>query len=193
MATISEIDLAISTLTSAGASDITLLKCTSSYPAPVADANLKTIPHLSQVFNLPCGLSDHCLQPEVTIAAVALGAPVIEKHFKLSAQQNSIDAAFSLDPHSFRSLVTSSRLAWEALGGVTYGGASSDKKFRSDRRSLYFTVDLKKGSCIQPDHIRSVRPGHGLPTSMFDILIGKVLTDDVIAGQPVSLDHFFTS
>ena len=128
MATISEIDLAISTLTSAGASDITLLKCTSSYPAPVADANLKTIPHLSQVFNLPCGLSDHCLQPEVTIAAVALGAPVIEKHFKLSAQQNSIDAAFSLDPHSFRSLVTSSRLAWEALGGVTYGGASSDKK-----------------------------------------------------------------
>ena len=86
-----------------------------------------------------------------------------------------------------------SKLDFSFLTLIKFSLASSDKKFRSDRRSLYFTVDLKKGSCIQPDHIRSVRPGHGLPTSMFDTLIGKVLTDDVIAGQPVSLDHFFTS
>ena len=132
----------ISTLTSAGASDITLLS------VQVA-IQLLSLMQTSKLFRISRkylifrGLSDHCLQPEVTIAAVALGAPVIEKHFKLSAQQNSIDAVFSLDPHSFRSLVTSSRLAWEAWGGVTYGGASSDKKFRSDRRSL-FTVDLKR-------------------------------------------------
>ena len=191
MATLSEIDTAISTLSSAGATDITLLKCTSSYPAPVEDANLLTIPHLANTFNLPCGLSDHCLSPEVTFCAVALGAPVIEKHFKLSADHQSIDSAFSLDPSEFESLIKSARLIWSSLGTVRYGGTTSDLKFRSDRRSLYFTQDLPKGTLITESHIRSVRPGHGLPTSFLNVLIGKHISVDVTTGQPVQLDCFF--
>ncbi|WAS04158.1 pseudaminic acid synthase [Gloeomargaritales cyanobacterium VI4D9] len=190
MATVAEINEAVRTIRAEGNDQITLLKCTSTYPASPADSNLRTIPHLRELFNCEVGLSDHTLGIGVAVAAVALGATVIEKHFTLSRAEGGVDAAFSMEPQEMKMLVEEVQRAYQALGCVQYGSTEAEKKSLVYRRSLYFVKDMSAGDVITPDCIRSIRPGYGLPPKYFDILIGKKVNRDIERGTPVSWDVF---
>jgi N-acetylneuraminate synthase len=186
MATLTEIDEAVRVFQEAGGKQLALLKCTSAYPAPPEDINLLTIPHLSQAFNLPVGISDHTLGIAVPVAAVALGACIVEKHFTLSRNTPGPDSAFSLEPHEFKEMVEAIRTAEKALGQVYYGVSQNEAGSRVFRRSLFVVADTKAGEIFTPSNIRSIRPGHGLHTRHFEEILGRSAMRDIERGTPLS-------
>lgn len=186
MATVAELDDSVSAARGAGCDQIVLLKCTSAYPAEPEDINLRTIPHLRQLFDVEVGLSDHTLGLAVPLAAIALGATVIEKHFTLSRADGGVDSAFSLEPHELRTLAEESRKAWQALGKVYYGVSEAEKKSLQFRRSLYVTQDMRKGDRFSSDNLRAIRPGLGLAPKYLDIFLGRRIARDTKKGTPVT-------
>lgn len=186
MATLAELDELARTARENGCADLTLLKCTSSYPASPVGTNIRTIPHMRQLFDCHVGLSDHTLGIGAAVAAIALGAEVIEKHFTLSRAEGGVDAAFSLEPQEMAQLVRECRKAWEALGEVSYGVTEQEKKSLQFRRSLYIVEDMKAGDVITEKNMRSIRPGLGLAPRYYDVLIGKTIRKAIQAGTPVS-------
>lgn len=189
MATISEIKEAVNAAKKAGARDITLLKCVSSYPAKPEEMNLRTIPHMKKIFNCSVGLSDHTLEIGVSLAAVALGAEVIEKHFTLSRKQKTLDSFFSIEPEELKLLVDNIRAAEKALGKVNYGLTKEGRKNLVFRRSLFVVKDIKKGEIFSEDNIRSIRPAYGLKPKYLRLILGKMAKRDVKKGTP--LDWIF--
>ncbi len=188
MASISEMDETVRAAREAGAKNIVLLKCTSTYPASPDTTNLLTIPQMEQLFNCQAGISDHTMGIGVSIASVALGATVIEKHFTLSRADGGVDAAFSMEPDEFAALVTESKRAWQALGVITYGATEREKESLKHRRSLYISKDMKLGEVFTRDNLKAIRPGLGLPTKYLDMLLGKKISKDVVKGTPVTWD-----
>src|SRR5262249_26163091 len=150
-----------------------LLKCTSAYPAPPEEMNLRTIPHLAEAFGVPAGLSDHTLGIAVPVAAVALGACLIEKHFTLSRAEPGPDSAFSLEPHELQAMVEAIPIAGKALGTVHYGLCGKDEACRIFRRSLFVMKDVKAGEPFTEENVRSIRPGHGLPPKYLSDVLGR--------------------
>lgn len=188
MAKVGEIEAAVDTALSAGCKQLTILKCTSSYPTPVENANLLTIPHMSELFACQVGLSDHTLGIGAPIAATALGATVIEKHFVLSRAEGGIDSAFSLEPAEFESLVNESRVASLALGDVSYGPTQAEEAALEKRRSIYIVADLKAGDVLTTENLRRIRPGLGMAPKYWDEILGRTLKQDVTKGTPMSWD-----
>lgn len=187
-----EIAEAIHTAKSAGAHDIILLHCISAYPTPPENANLATMLDMANRFGLPTGLSDHTLTTDVPIAASALGAVVIEKHFTLSRSDGGADAAFSLEPNEFRQMVTASKIAHSAIGDISYGATDAEGDGRKYRRSLYYCKDLPVGHIVSESDIISIRPGVGLKPKYLKQLINNTLNHSVKHGEPVSADDFET-
>ena len=188
MATLGEIEEAVQAARGAGAKQIALLKCTSAYPAPAEEMNLCTIPHLAEAFGVPVGLSDHTLGIEVPVAAVCMGACIIEKHFTLSRTKSGPDSAFSLEPHEFGSMVRAIRIAEKALGKVHYGVSAQEVESRVFRKSLFIVKDIKEGEALTHENVRSIRPGCGLhPRHLKDVLGGRA-TCDLKKGTPLTLD-----
>ena len=188
MADADEIQEAIDAARSGGCKELVILRCVSGYPAAAEDYNLRTIPDMLDRFGVPVGLSDHTLDNTTAIASVAMGACVIEKHFTLDRSGGGPDDSFSLEPMELTELCRSSRIAWGSLGKVDYGRKSSEIGNAKFRRSLYFVKSLKAGDVIRSDSIRSVRPGYGLPPSMFGVILGKKVLTDVCYGDPVRLE-----
>lgn len=190
MADAEEIQEAVDTARDAGCRDLVVLHCVSGYPAPAADYNLRTLPDMAHRFDTLVGLSDHTLDNTTAIAAVTLGACVIEKHFTLDRNGGGADDSFSLEPADLAALCRDSKTAWQALGQVEYGLKSSEQGNVQFRRSLYFVRDMKAGDCIDETCIRSVRPGFGLPPKQYDNLLGKRLRCDVAANTPTRAEYF---
>jgi pseudaminic acid synthase len=186
MAGIGDLEETIRTAHENGCKEIILLKCTSSYPASPENSNLRTIPHLRQLFDLPVGLSDHTLGIGAAVASVAFGAAVIEKHFTLDRSEGGVDAAFSLEPKEMGMLVEESYRAWQALGKISYGTSDKERKSLQFRRSLYVAADMKAGEEFTPENLRDIRPGYGLAPKYYDIVLGKRVSRDVSKGTPVS-------
>ena len=186
MATLAEIDEAVRAARGAGVSQIALLKCTSAYPAAPDEMNLHTIPHLAEAFKVPVGLSDHTLEIAVPVAAVALGACIIEKHFTRSRSIPSPDSVFSLEPQEFKAMVEAIRTAEKALGEVRYEVTGQEAKSRVFRRSLFVVKDMKAGEEFTERNVRSIRPGYGLPPKYLKDVLGHVVTKDVSPGTPVN-------
>lgn len=191
MATLAEIDESVRVAKQNGCENLILLKCTSSYPAEPTNTNILTIPHMREAFGVQVGLSDHTFGVGVSVASVALGATVIEKHFTLDRSDGGVDSAFSLEPKELEQLVVETNRAWKGLGKVTYG-ASSEKESKSMafRRSIMFSQDLKTGDKITEENIRCIRPGFGLAPKFFDILLGKTVSRDIKRGAPVTWNDF---
>jgi N-acetylneuraminate synthase len=185
MATLGEIEEAVQTLRAAGTTDLALLKCTSAYPSPPEAIHLQTLPHLAQAFQTPVGLSDHTLGVAVAVAAVALGASIIEKHFCLSRAEPGPDTAFSLEPDEFRQMVEAIRTVEPALGRVRYGIEPHEEVSRVFRRSLFVVQSVRAGERFTIDNVRSIRPGHGLHTRYLDWVIGKRAGQDIARGTPL--------
>ena len=188
VASIADIQESLQVLKNNGCEDVILLKCTSAYPALPTDANINTIPHMMELYNSPIGLSDHTVGIGVSIAAVALGACVIEKHFTLCRADGGVDSAFSLEPDELKSLVKESEQAYYALGRVNYAMSEKERNSLFFKRSLYVTADMKKGDIFSEENIRSVRPNIGLPTKYFKTIIGKKAKEDIKEGTPLSLN-----
>jgi len=186
MATLAEIDEAVSVIREAGNSQIGLLKCTSTYPAPPEAMNLLTIPHLSRTFGVPVGLSDHTLGTAVPIAGVALGACIVEKHFTLSRSAPGPDNAFSLEPDEFKAMVEAVAIAEKAQGSVHYGASEHESKSLIFRRSLFVVQDMKSGEIFTAANIRSIRPGHGLHTRHLEDVLGRHAARDIKRGTPLT-------
>ena len=187
MANIAETYEAVETLRSNGCQDITLLKCTSEYPADPYDINLLTIPHLQKMFpDCVVGISDHTMGVGVSIAAVALGAMVIEKHFTIDRGEGGVDSAFSMEPHEMLSLVSEANIAYKSLGKVHYGISAKERSSLVFRRSLYIVEDIKAGEVLSPQNMRAIRPGFGLPAKYYDILLGKKVAQDTKKGPPLA-------
>ena len=189
MASVAELDESVRGAREAGCKDLILLKCTSTYPATPENTNIRTIPHLRELFGTEVGLSDHTMGIGVAVASVALGATVIEKHFTLARADGGVDSAFSMEPAEMASLVEESERAWQALGHVTYGAASAqEEKSKTYRRSLYIARDLKAGEVLDASSVRAIRPGLGLAPKFIEMVMGKSVKRDVIRGTPVSWD-----
>ncbi|RJO61832.1 pseudaminic acid synthase [candidate division WS5 bacterium] len=188
MATLSEIDEAVRTIQNGGGNQIALLKCTSAYPAMPEEMNLRTIPHMAEAFGLPVGLSDHTLGIAVPVAATALGACIVEKHFTLSRSIPGPDSAFSLEPHEFKAMVDAIRISEKALGKVRYEVTEKETASRAFRRSIFAVKNIKAGDLFSNDNIRSIRPGHGLHTRYFNVLIGRISKRDIQKGTPIDFD-----
>lgn len=185
MATLSEIKEAVATARNAGAKEIILLKCVSSYPANPEEMNLRTIPHMSKLFNCPVGLSDHTLGIGVSVAAVSLGAKIIEKHLTLSRQYKTPDAFFSIEPRELKMLVENVKIAEKALGKVRYGPTDEEKKSLRFRRSIFVVKDIKKGENLTEENVRSIRPGYGLPPKYLKPILGKRARKNISKGSPL--------
>ena len=188
MASLSEIDIAVKTANLHGCDDIILLHCVSSYPAPISQSNIKTIQHLSSAFDVVGGLSDHTLGTATSVAAVALGACVIEKHFTLDRSEGGPDAEFSLEPIEFENLCRDCYDAWRSIGKVTYSRQEAEHSNLVFRRSIYFVSDVKKGDEITKDNIRVIRPGYGLSPHELKNVLGRRLNQDVLKGTPLSFE-----
>ena len=189
MATLAEIDEAVRTLREAGCTQLALLKCTSAYPSPPEEMNLRTISHLSNAFGVPVGLSDHTLGFSVPIAAVTLGACIVEKHLTIRRSDGGPDAAFSLEPAEFKAMVNAVRVAEAALGRVNYEVTKNEAASRNFRRSLFVVEDVKSGEVFTPKNVRSIRPGYGLPPKYLPIVIGRQAAQDLTRGTPLSWKH----
>lgn len=185
---LADIDESVGILRQNGCKELVLLKCTSTYPSTPENTNLLTIPHLQQLFNCLVGLSDHTMGIGAAVAAVALGARVIEKHFTLSRAEGGVDSAFSLEPAELKSLVIESERAFLALGQVQYGVQSSENKSTLFKRSIYIAKDIAAGETITKDHIRIIRPALGLSPKHLDLVIGRQAKKDISAGTPLSFD-----
>ena len=188
MATFEEIEEAVQTARQAGAEQIALLKCSSAYPAPPEEMNLRTIPELSQRFGVPAGLSDHTMGTAVPVAAVALGACIIEKHLTLSRTEPGPDSAFSLEPREFKEMTDAVRVAEKAVGGIHFGFAPKEESSRVFRRSLFVVRDVKQGQAFTVENVRSIRPGHGLHTRHLSEVLGRHAARDIERGTPLSWD-----
>jgi pseudaminic acid synthase len=188
MATLADLDEAVRTLRDAGCSQLVLLKCTSTYPASPENTNIRTVPHLRELFNCEVGLSDHTMGLGAAIAAVALGATVIEKHFTLRRADGGVDSAFSLEPAELLSLVTETERAWKSTGVVSYGPTPAEMKSLQFRRSLYVARDMKSGDLLGTENLRVVRPGRGLHPRYYELLLGRRVGRDVAKGTPVTWD-----
>jgi N-acetylneuraminate synthase len=183
MATVAELDETVRTARESGCKDIILLKCTSTYPATPDNTNILTIPHMRDLFGCEVGLSDHTMGLGVSVASVALGATVIEKHFTLNRADGGVDSAFSLEPAEMKALVEETERAWQALGQIQYGPTSKEKKSMVFRRSLYICKDTKAGEVLTQENVRAIRPGHGLAPKFFDLVMGKRVNQDVKRGE----------
>jgi len=192
MANAAEIAAARDAAIAGGAGGVVLLHCVSSYPASFADANLRTLPDMASRFGCAVGLSDHTPGTAASVAAVALGACVIEKHFTLARSDGGPDAAFSLEPSEFAALVRDCRDAWTALGRAHYDLLGSEAGNVQFRRSLYVTADVRAGDPLTRANVRSVRPGHGLPPEALDEVLGKVAARPLTRGEPLSRDMIST-
>lgn len=188
MATLCEIEEAVQTARSAGAAQIAILKCTSAYPAPPEEMNLNTIPHLSDTFGVPVGLSDHTLGMAVPVTAVSLGACIVEKHFTLSRDIPGPDSAFSLEQREFKEMVDAVRTAEKALGKISYGMSEQETSSRIFRRSLFVVNDMKTGEIFTTENIRSIRPGYGLCTRHLEEIIGRHASQNIHRGTPLAWD-----
>jgi pseudaminic acid synthase len=188
MATLAEIDEAVRTIREAGNNQIALLKCTSAYPAPPEEMNLRTIPHLAGAFGVPVGLSDHTLGIATSVAAVALGACIIEKHFTLSRADPGPDNAFSLEPHEFKAMVDAVRETEKALGRVCYEVSEHEIASRVFRRSLFVVKDIEVGEEFTEENVRSIRPGYGLPPKYLSAVLGRKAAGKITRGTPLSWD-----
>lgn len=186
VAYMSDIELALKTCREEGNDNVILLKCTSAYPAPYEDINLKTIPSLAETFDCISGLSDHTMGSAVAGAAVALGAKMVEKHLTLKRSDGGADAAFSMEPHEFKEMVDNIRKIEKALGKVTYDLTEKQKKSREHSRSLFVAKDMKAGEVFTPENLRSVRPSCGLHTMYYEEVLGKCVNKDVKLGTPMS-------
>jgi N-acetylneuraminate synthase len=188
MATIEEIEEGVEAARLAGATQIALLRCTSAYPALPGEMNLRTIPELASRFEVPVGLSDHTMDIAVPVAAVALGACIIEKHFTLSRSLKGPDSAFSLEPAEFKAMVDAVRVAEKALGEIHFGLTDSERSSRVLRRSLFVVQPVRQGETFSEENIRSIRPGHGLHTRHLPQIVGKCASRDIERGTPLSWD-----
>jgi N-acetylneuraminate synthase len=188
MATLCEIEEAVTAARKAGCRQLALMKCTSSYPAPPEDMNLLTIPHMAECFRAPVGISDHTMGITVPVAAVALGASLIEKHFTLSRKNKGPDSTFSTEPAEFAALVAAVRDTEKALGRVQYEITACEEKSRIFRRSLFAVKKIKEGEVLSEANVRSIRPGHGLRPKYTGMVMGCVAAQDIDAGTPLSWD-----
>jgi pseudaminic acid synthase len=185
MATLAEIDDAVRAARDAGCRDLVLLKCTSSYPATPENSNVRTIAHLREMFGCEVGLSDHTMGVGASVAAVAHGATVIEKHFTLSRADGGVDSVFSLEPDELRALVVETERGGQALGSVCYGPTEAERRSLVFRRSIYIAQDLAAGDVLTRENLRCVRPGDGLPPKYFEMLLGRRVNQDVKRGTPM--------
>ncbi|MCH7786212.1 MAG: pseudaminic acid synthase [Chloroflexi bacterium] len=186
MATLAQIDEAVQAARGEGNDQLILMKCTSAYPAPPQSMNIRTIPHLSQAFGVPSGLSDHSMGTSIAVAAVALGASMIEKHFTLSRDEDGPDSAFSLEPHELRELVGGIRTVESALGDVHYAGTEAESSNKVFRRSLYVVADVESGETFTERNVRSIRPGYGMPPRYLPDVLGRKAAKGIKRGTAVS-------
>ena len=189
MANLEEISEAVTTARENGCSELVLLHCISSYPAPVEQSNLKTIPDLTERFGVVAGLSDHTMGTTVAVASVALGACVIEKHVTLSRDEKGPDSEFSLEPQELSSLCVDAKKAWSALGQAGYERKPAEKPNLVFRRSIYVVKNIKAGEKFTKENIRRIRPGFGLPPKHYEQLIGKVARDTLSQGTALRWEH----
>jgi N-acetylneuraminate synthase len=190
MATVAELGDTVHAARQAGCKDLILLKCTSTYPATSENTNILTIPHMRELFGCEVGLSDHTLGVGVSVASVALGATIIEKHFTLSRADGGVDSTFSMEPDEMSQLVLETKRAWQAMGKVSYGATAAEEKSIVFRRSLYIVKNLKAGDILTVENIRAIRPGMGLPTKYIEQVLGKAVKQDVKRGTAISWDIF---
>lgn len=186
MASLADLEECVAAFRSAGGKDLILLKCTSTYPAAPKDTNIRTIPHLREAFGCHTGLSDHTMGVGVSVASVALGAVLVEKHFTLSRAEGGVDAAFSLEPSEFTSLVQETARAWEGLGQISYGPTNAEMASLKFRRSLYAVEDIGAGENFSSRNIRSIRPGLGLEPKHLETVLGKKARRAIPKGTPLS-------
>jgi len=189
MASLAELTEAVQAIRDSGNDQLALLKAVSAYPALPEEMNLRTIPHLAQAFDVVAGLSDHTLGIAVPVAAVALGARLIEKHIILSRDVKGPDSEFSLEPHEFKAMVDAVRVTEKALGEVTYQTTQKETDSKVFRRSLFVVQDVKAGEKFTPENVRSIRPGNGLPPKYYEMVIGRTATHDIERGTPLSWDN----
>jgi N-acetylneuraminate synthase len=188
MASIAELDDTVRAARQAGCQDLVLLKCTSTYPATADNTNILTIPHMRELFGCEVGLSDHTMGVGVSVASVALGATVIEKHFTLNRADGGVDSSFSMEPAEMAQLVVETERAWQSLGQVSYGATAAEAKSLMFRRSLYIVKDLQAGEKLTADNVRAIRPGLGLPTKYLEQVLGKTLNKTVAKGTALRWD-----
>ena len=188
MASLAELDEAVTAARGAGCRDLVLLKCTSTYPASPENTNVLTVPHMRTLFDCEIGLSDHTMGVGVAVAAVAHGASVIEKHFTLARADGGVDSAFSLEPAELAALVIETERAWQSLGRVTYGPTEAEQKSLTFRRSIFVAEDMAEGEVLTMENLRIVRPGSGLPPRLYEQLLGRRLNQPVKKGTPMSWD-----
>ncbi len=188
MASLGEIETGLAALAAGGPAPALLLHCTSGYPTPPEDCDLNRIPTLARAFGLPVGLSDHSLGIAVPVAAVALGAVMIEKHLVLSHDAGDVDAAFSLDPAQFRAMAEACRTAWRALGSATVAVRPSEQGSRLYRRSLYAVADIPAGDRFRPETVRAIRPGHGLAPDLLPLVLTRCAAVAIPRGTPLTWD-----
>lgn len=186
VSSLADIAESVQVLRDNGCRDLVLLKCTSTYPATPENTNLNTIPHMQALYNCPVGLSDHTMGIGVSVAATALGACVIEKHFTLNRADGGVDSAFSLEPAELKALVIESERAWQAMGTVQYCVQPAEEKSRFFKRSIYVSQDLPAGAILTKENLKIIRPGNGLPPKQLEQVLGKAVTQPVKAGTPLS-------
>ncbi|MBU0620448.1 MAG: pseudaminic acid synthase [Gammaproteobacteria bacterium] len=186
MATVAELDETVRAAREAGCRNLILLKCTSTYPATADNTNILTIPHLRDLFGCEVGLSDHTMGVGVSVASVALGATVIEKHFTLNRADGGVDSAFSMEPAEMKQLVAETARAWQAMGKVSYGPTEAEKSSIQYRRSLYVVQDIKAGDVLTKENVRAIRPGLGLPTRYLDQVLGRAVKHDTKRGTALN-------
>ncbi len=189
IATIADIERAINACLSEGNDSVSILKCVSQYPTPYEDLNLKTIKNMSDTFNCIAGLSDHSMGSAIDVAAVAMGASIIEKHLTLNRADGGPDGAFSMEPEEFKQMIIDIRNVEKAIGKVTYDLSEAQKKGRKNARSLYVVKDIKKGEMFTKDNIKSIRPGRGLPTWYYDEIIGRRAAMDISFGTALKWEY----
>jgi len=189
MASLADLEQAVTTAREAGCCDLILLKCTSTYPATPDNTNIRTIPHLRELFGCEVGLSDHTIGVGVSVAAVALGATVIEKHFSLARSDGGVDSAFSLEPSELSELVKETERAWQALGAVSYGPTEAERTSLQFRRSIYVAAEIAQGELFTAENLRVVRPGYGAPPHLYEQLLGRTAKRAYKVGTPLSLDQ----
>jgi pseudaminic acid synthase len=188
MTTAAELDETVRAAREAGARDLILLKCTSTYPATPLNTNLVTIPHMKQLFNCQIGISDHTMGIGVSVGSVALGSTVIEKHFTLSRADGGVDSTFSMEPHEMEALVVEANRVWQSLGRVSYGPTDAERSSLKYRRSLYIVEDLKAGDTLDKSNVRAIRPGAGMAPKYLDEVLGKRVQRDIARGTPLTFD-----
>ena len=188
MATFAELDETVDAARSAGCNDLVLLKCTSTYPSTPDDSNILTIPEMRSRYGCEIGISDHTMGIGVSVAAVALGATVIEKHFTLQRSDGGVDSAFSMEPQEMAQLVIETERAWQSMGKVQHGPTEKEKASLVFRRSLYVVADLKAGEKLTSENVRAIRPGNGIAPKFYDEVIGKTAKRDIARGTPLSHD-----